>query len=223
MAQLDFKQIGLWVFIWLIGYGLGLFEAWARQKTRKEDQPKVIQAPPQLIEENYALAIFEEGNVITLKMDGAKFQNSAQISEGQRKRLINLVVGLRPWLDGSQVQAKPAPAPIATEPIVPAPVMPISAASKIQSQPLVVERSAEDVEYASLSMVQQIDWILQKKLEGHPLRAKRIRLKGALTGGVEFHVGEQRYEYVGEIEDLEVRALIQQAIADWENKSTPGS
>lgn len=223
MTQLDLKQIGLWVLIWLIGYGLGLFEGWAKLKMLKEKPPEVIQSPPQLIEENYTLAIFEEGNALKLKMDGSKLESRAQMSEGQRKRLVSLVVGLRPWLEGGKTQSTPTPAPI-TAPVVQKPAdapAPKVSASNPPSQPLIVERSQEEIEYASLSMVQQINWLLQKNLEGHPLKAKRIRLQGALTGGVEFYVGSQCYEFIDEIADPEIQQVIKQAIAEWENKSTP--
>ncbi len=234
MAQLDFKQIGLWILIWLVGYGLGLLEASMKEKNRKKkEKPEVIQAPPQLIEEDYALAIFEENNALMLKMDGAKLEKHEDLNENQRKRLINLVVGLRPWLEGSKKPQPSAPNPKAvaqptnrpaTSAGAPPPAPAISAESKIETQQpsVIIEHTAEETEYANLTMVQQIDWLLQKKLAGHPLKAKRIRLQGALTGGVEFFIGDQRYEYIDEIEDPAIREIFQQAIKEWEEKTTPG-
>ncbi len=237
MAQLDLKQIGLWVFIWLVGYGLGLLEAAVKEKNRKKkEKPEVVQLPPQLIEEDYALALFEEDEQLTLKLDKAELKNRQELNDTQRKRLISLVVGLRPWLEGSPLQAQPsAPKPQAaapasqptnrpvTPPASPPPAPAISTESKTESQSsTIIEHTAEEIEYASLTMVQQIDWLLQKKLVGHPLKAKRIRLQGALTGGVEFFIGNQRYEYIDEIEDLAIRELFQQAIKEWEEKTTPG-
>jgi hypothetical protein len=242
MQQLDLKQIGLWVLIWLVGYGLGLFESWAKEKLRKEEkeEPQVTQTPPQLIEENYALAIFEEGNDLVLKMDGNRLEDPSQLDEGQRKRLINLIVRLRPWLDGGKTTLqkappKPQPKPAVSQPAQPAPrpiappappptisPKPTPASAKIESQPIVIEKTAEDMEYAKLSMVEQIDWILQKNLEKHPLKAKRIRLKGALTGGVSFLIGDEHYEFIDEIPYPDIKEVIQQAISEWEDKSTPG-
>ena len=242
MQQLDLKQIIIWVVIWLIGYGLGLFESWAKEKMRKEEkeEPQVAETPPQLIEENYALAIFEEGNDLILKMDGNKLGDHTQMNEGQRKRLINLIVRLRPWLDASKSAPQPAasrpqprpaappPAPVSrpsTPPPAPPPTIsaaPKPASSKIESQPVAIEKTAEEMEYAKLSMVEQIDWILQKKLEHHPLKPRRIRLKGALTGGVNFLIGDESYEYVDEIPYPDIKEIIQKSISEWEDKSTPG-
>lgn len=232
MSQLDLKQIGLWVLIWLIGYGLGLLEGWfkerARNKEKPEEKPKpeIIQAPPQLIEEDYILAIFEESNELSLKIDKTKLENRTQMNEEQRKYLISLIVRLRPWLEGSKAKAPtpaPKPAPTAPRPVTPPPVQPAPQppAPKPASQPIVIEPIADDSEYKNLGMVGQINWILQKKLEHHPLKSKRIRLEGALTGGVIFYIGEERYEYIDEIPYPEVKAIIQEAIAEWEERSTP--
>lgn len=224
MQQFDLKQIGLWVLIWLVGYGLGLFEAWTKQKMRKQKEPDVIQAPPQLIEEDYAVAIFEEDNALTLKMDGTKLSNREGLSETQRKRLIGLVVGLRPWLEGSKTPVQQAAPKVAAPAPAPAPAAVRTSATPLNppTQPLIIERTPEEMEYASMTMVQQIDWLLQRRLSGHPLQPKRIRLQGALTGGVEFYVGMQRYQFIDEIEDPAIQKVIQEAIAEWEAKSTPG-
>lgn len=232
MAQLDFKQIGLWVLIWLVGYGLGLLEGWFKERARKKEKPEerpkpeIIQAPPQLIEEDYLLAIFEEDNALSLKMDKTKLENPTQVDEEQRKRLISLIVRLRPWLEGSKAMppaSKPQPAPVAAKPVMPPPVQPMPHISpKPASQAIFTEPTADELEYKKLGMVGQINWILQKKLDHHPLKSKRIRLEGALTGGVVFYIGEERYEYIDEIPHPEEKAIIQEAITEWEERSTPG-
>ncbi len=230
MQPLDFKQIAIWVGIWLFGYVLGLFEAWVKNKSKKEEkpEPEIIQAPPQLIEEDYALALFENENALTLKLDKAELTDIAAMEESQRQRLIALVVKLRPWLEGKKAPAappkpkpqvpRPAPAP------APAPRQadPQPAYMDFKSQPIQPISAAEELEYNKLSMVEQIDWLLQKKLENHPLKARRIRLQAALTGGVNFVIGEENFEFIDEIPYPEIRTIIQLAINEWEKKSTPG-
>lgn len=222
LTQLDFKQIAIWVVIWLVGYALGLFEAWFKNKSKKEKkpEPKIIQAPPQLIEEDYALAIFEKDNELSLKLDKTELTSPTALDGAQRKRLISLVVKLRPWLEGKATAPKTSPQRPPTQPKPqPAPRPAAQAASTdIASQPL----SAEELAYSKLNMVGQINWILQKSLEDHPLKARNIRLENALTGGVVFRIGDENYEYVDEIPYPEIQALFKAASAEWEKRSTPG-
>jgi len=231
LTGFDFQKIIVWVLIWLFGYSLGLLEAWVKGKAKKktDDKPEVIQAPPQMIEEDYALALFENNEQLTLKLDKAELNTPTELNDTQRKRLVALVVKLRPWLEGKkstpqhkappvQPVAQPKPSPAAQTAI---PVA-TPASTNISSQPLSIRTSADELEYSRLDMAGQINWILQKKLENHPLRARKIRLEGALTGGVHFYIGEQSYEYVDEIPDPEIKALFKEASAEWEKKSTPG-
>lgn len=234
LTQLDFKQIFVWVMIWLVGYGLGLLESWVKKGRKKEGkpEPEVIQLPPELIEEDYALALFEEGENLILKLDKTELSSPEMLNDIQRKRLISLVVKLRPWLDGSKVKHSPKPAPVQsqvlTRPVSAPQSMPPQAAPRpaaaqgAVSQSVSVENDAARLEYEKLSMVEQIDWILQKKLENHPLKARKIRLQGALTGGVNFLIGNEEFAYRDEIPYPEIKALIEEAIAEWERKSTPG-
>lgn len=233
ITQLDFKQIAIWVVIWLVGYALGLFEAWFKNKNKKEEkpEPEIIQAPPQLIEEDYALAIFEKDNDLSLKLDKSELTSPTSLDSAQRKRLISLVVKLRPWLEGKATapktkpqrpaaQPQPAQPKPTPRPAVPPPSIPVaqSASTDVGSQPL----SADELEYSKLNMAGQINWILQKNLEDHPLKARNIRLENALTGGVVFRIGDESYEYVDEIPYPEIQALFKEASAEWEKRSTPG-
>jgi hypothetical protein len=68
----------------------------------------------------------------------------------------------------------------------------------------------------------QIDEILQGKLVGHPLAQQGIKVMDSATGGVTIVVGNQRFEGVGDVPYPEVKAVLQQAIAEWEKKYTPG-
>ena len=78
------------------------------------------------------------------------------------------------------------------------------------------------IEYSKLDMAGQINWILQKKLENHPLKEKQIRLENMITGGVQFFIGGEIYEFIDEIPYPDVKALIEEARSEWEKKSTPG-
>jgi hypothetical protein len=222
----DFRQIAIWVVIWLTGYGLGLLEAWLRNRNKEKKDPMPenrtpLQAPPQLIEEDYALAVFEQENTLTLKLDKAQLDTPTTLNETQRKRLVGLVVKLRPWLEGKSETAQAQTDPNSVKPPV-QPTPPTAAVTKQRaygeytSQPITGNIPMDDLEYNKLSMVEQIDWRLQKKLENHPLKARRIRLQNDPTGGVNFIIGEENYEFVDEIPYPEIKALIQLTISEWE-------
>ncbi len=71
-------------------------------------------------------------------------------------------------------------------------------------------------------MVAQIDTILQARLAGTPLAERGIFLTQSPEGGVNVYVGLTRYEGIDDVPDPEVKAAIRAAIAEWENKYTPG-
>jgi plasmid maintenance system antidote protein VapI len=69
-----------------------------------------------------------------------------------------------------------------------------------------------------LSIVEQIDEILQSLLEGTPLEERGIRLQEAPDGSVQVWIGLQRYDSVETVPDAEVRRVIQRAIKTWEQR-----
>lgn len=218
LTQIDFRQLFIWVLIWLVGYALGLFEGWIKNKKKKEEEPKteVVQAPPQILEENYSLAVFESENTVTLKLDKTELEEVGEMNDAQRKRLISLVVKMRPWLDVKKGAAQTEPS---TQKLAPAPKPSIHPAyTEYKSQPITGSASIKELEYSKLSMVEQIDWLLQKRLENHPLKSRRIRLQSDLTNSVNFIVGEESYEFIDEIPYPEIKTIIQIAIDEWQNK-----
>jgi hypothetical protein len=71
-------------------------------------------------------------------------------------------------------------------------------------------------------MVGQIDAILQTKLAGTQLSGRGVRLIESPDGGVSVMVGLQKFSGVGEVPEAEVQAAIRAAIAEWEQRFTPG-
>ncbi len=220
--NIDLKTIGIYVGIWLLGYILGLAEEKIRNRKRKEElaiEPELpLPAPvPDPVEEA-ALAVFEKADGgIKLKLDGNTLFDMKELQPPQRKRLISLVVGLRPWLEESkEKKAVAPPARPASEAVSPQPV------SVSPATPASTDISTSETDYSNLSMVQQVDRVLQRNLSGHPLQERGIRVQESITGGVNFYIGTSRYEFIDEIPDEEIRQFIQKAISDWENSATPG-
>jgi hypothetical protein len=171
----------------------------------------------------------------TLEMDGMLV--SGELSQDKRKRLIELITVFRQWLDIGQsappvskpaalTQTPPmldsarvaisAPMPEAFRNSVPRPV-PVSIQSVIQTKKPEPEKNI-----ASLSIVQQIDMVLQGRLLGSPLAGRGIRLQESIQGGVEVYVGLNKFLAVDDVPDEDIKAVIRAAIAEWEKKFTPG-
>ncbi len=72
----------------------------------------------------------------------------------------------------------------------------------------------------SLSIAEQIDQLLQARLAKLPeYRGRTIKVEPSPLGGVRIRVDDTFYEGVGEIEDPDVRALLQAVVREWEQRS----
>lgn len=250
--------IGIAMATMFFGYGFGLFEGRSQgYKKRQKEEPKEkeVQPPPKpetvtetvtvTVDDPGLLRVKNEGGSYTLDLDGTRVDPSALPPE-QRKRLIEILNIMRPWLEG-----RPAPAPM------PAPSMTTSAPpaallDRIQSRPVADARQGTPVHPASPapaaspqpsvptpekpatiakedrpaapagSMVNQIDSILQARLVGTPLEERGVFLAQSPEGGVNVYVGLTRYNGIDDVPDPEIKSAIRAAIAEWENKFTPG-
>jgi hypothetical protein len=91
------------------------------------------------------------------------------------------------------------------------------------AQPLPAAKKPEaEKNISSLSIVQQIDTVLQAHLVNTPLAKRGIRLQESIQGGVEVYVGLNKFLAVDDVPDEEIRGAIRAAIAEWEKKYTPG-
>lgn len=72
---------------------------------------------------------------------------------------------------------------------------------------------------ADVSLADQIDPILQRMLTGSPLEDRGISLMDIEGRGMVVSVGLDLYDSVGEVPDEEIRAFIQKAVAEWEQRA----
>ncbi len=231
--------IGIGLATMFFGYFFGLFEGrgqgYKKRKSEEASDPSlrpVVPPPPPPAPDNSVLKLgLDSHQRPQLIMDGNRI-DTTQIAPEQRRRLIELMVMMRPWIDASPVQKTPTgplspppqqtpqPAPVQAplrQAVRPVPV-PAAAAPAPAAQPPAPAESGPK----PTSMVGQIDAILQAKLAGTPLATRGIRLIESVQGGAAVMVGLSRYAGVGEVPDPEVQAVIRAAIAEWENKYTPG-
>lgn len=237
MVEITYLAIaGIALVAMFFGYGFGLFEGRSQgYKRRKadEEQERKDQPPPKPMTVNVddpgLLRIKDENGFLTLDLDGNRADTSS-LSPEQRKRLIEMLTLMRPWLEGRSV---PAPAPSTkTSAQLPsdqprtAPVSTAPSPPKPTPQPAAPRASMiakEDRPSAPAnSIVTQIDTILQAHLAGTPLADRGVFLTQSPEGGVNVFVGLTRYTAVEDVPDAEVKAAIRAAISEWENKYTPG-
>ena len=80
----------------------------------------------------------------------------------------------------------------------------------------VQEIEDDDGEIKMLSVVDEVNDILQRKLHGSPLAGKGIYLMENHNKEIRFWVGLESYNDVSEIPDPEIRELIDDAVKEWE-------
>jgi hypothetical protein len=162
-----------------------------------------------------------------LDLDGQSV-DTTHITETHRKRLVSLMNVMRPWIEG---KSSTAPVPAAPQPVTSAPVstpiiqVPPPAPKSIFSSlplPTLLPGQKDEPPAVPLSIVAQIDEILQARLAIGPLADRDIKLLEAPDGSVIVQIGSQKFAGVGEVTDPEVQSVLRAAIAAWEKKYTPG-
>lgn len=233
--------VGVVVFVYIFGLMEGRNQGYKKRKAEeaqeKKDNPSVPATPVTVkVDDPGLMRIKNESGYISLDLDGTRVDTSA-LSVDQRKRLIEMLSVIRPWLEGKPAPV-PAPAPAVTQgppPSQPRPVTttpPISTprpASQPMAQPLATPSSksaanakAEETQPKAIGIVGQIDTVLQARLIGTPLEGRGIYLSNSPEGGVVVNVGLEKYSGIDEVTDPEIKAALRAAITEWENKYTPG-
>jgi hypothetical protein len=228
------------LFVYIFGLVEGRSKGYKKRKAEealeKREQPP---SPPETVtvavDDPGLLRLKNQDGAFMLDLDGARL-NPMTMSPGQRKRLIEILNIMRPWLEGKpQTPATMTPAPLPNRPTTldpaqnrPVPVTPVRVppppvAAPQSSTPRTATIAKEDRPIAPAnSIVSQIDTVLQSRLAGTPLEERGVFLTESPEGGVAVYVGLTRYSGIDEVPDPEVKSAIRAAIAEWENKYTPG-
>jgi hypothetical protein len=222
------------VFVYIFGLYEGRGQGYKRRKAEepatKKDEPEP-QAVTVKVDDPGLLRIKNDGGHFTLDLDGTRVDTTA-LTADQRRRLIDMLNLMRPWLEGKPVSApetvssvhppspQPGPAP---SPSTPLPQMrtPQPSSQRIASRPTTMAPEDRPATPAG-SIVGQIDSILQMRLAGTPLEDRGVFLAQSPEGGVMVYIGLTKYNGIDDVPDPEVKAAIRAAIAEWENKYTPG-
>lgn len=203
------------------------------QKKLEEAKALSAQAPQVVNEPSLMRLKSDDGFRVQIEMDGQPL--TAPLTPERKKRLIELLNHIRPWLEGatsapqtaSPVQTVSQPVASRQTPPVPAPVPQVPPAVKPVPVTLTLNpqkpKTDPETEFKLLSMVKQIDVVLQKRIAGTPLETMGIHLNDTLLGGLEVQIGSQKFETIDDVSDPNIQAAIRAAIAEWETKYVPGA
>ena len=219
----------------IVGWGIGFLDSnlrtsqkikAAEQKAQiklEEAEKKIAQADQKLsLESRIAPAPLDDpgllrlkriNNRVTVEMDGVLLPEV--LSADKKKRLIELISVFRPWLENGKTQSD-TPVSVSRPP---EPVAVKEPASRPILSPVI---KPEEKNLSTLSIVGQIDTVLQTRLTNTKFAKSGIRLQESFQGGVEVYVGLQKYSTIDDVPDQEIKTEIRAAIAEWEQKYTPG-
>jgi hypothetical protein len=244
MVQITYLAIiGIGLVAMFFGYAFGLFEGRnqgykkrqkdeaAEQASRPAAEPPAPASEPVTVkvDDPGLMRIKNEGGYLALDLDGTRVDTTS-LTADQRKRLIEMLNLMRPWLEGKPVTAPvQSPAAPASQPgpisqaasTPPAPVTPSPALQPVAPRSTTIAKEDRPIAPAG-SIVTQIDTILQARIAGTPIEEKGVFLSQSPEGGVMVYVGLTKYQGIDEVPDPEIKAAIRAAITEWEDKYTPG-
>ena len=103
-----------------------------------------------------------------------------------------------------------------SEPASQTPIQPQLPVEDDLEAPEIVSEEEGEPKVKMLSVIDEVNDILQKKLHGSPLAGKGIHLMENHNKEIRFWVGLNSYNDVDEIPDSEVRQIIDDSVREWE-------
>lgn len=218
----------------LVGAALATWLA-GRQKGEKpanrSEQPKPTTPPvglnPQYYEEVASLWRSRSGEQLVVLRNGKKVETVTELADAQRKMMEQAVREWLVWL--GLLPAKSAKPAVPSQPNVPTPVPPKPAPSappRVEALPPAVTPAvpAAPVEVKKVgSIVQQINDVLQENLREAGLTNRGVSLMEDPRQGVIVNIGLQRFIGIEAVPDPEIKALIQAAVKEWEQRTENGA
>jgi hypothetical protein len=229
------------LFLAAVFFSMGAVVAYLAKSMEENKKPPPGSSTPAALDEVARLRRDLQSGVLMVEIDGKTYRAPADLPEQQRHLLQTALGDLRGWVDlelGAPPAAPDRPAPDAEAPSTQPPISvapptldaaPIAPASPAPDEPpkraglaTMLARALEaDVPKfrQSLSMVAQIDAILQEKLKPTPLANRGIALKENPDHSLVVWIGLEKYAAIDAIPDEAIRQAIKDSVAEWTNRN----
>ena len=208
----------------VVGFLVAVLIFSLRRESVSEQEPK-----EQLLSDSEnKVHLWREGGEerLMVEMNGVSYRQGSRLEDEERQTVEKLVRELQTWL-GAPTAAAGAVRPPQPELSSPPKEQAVQAQQETSLNPLKIfgnslqpQKKTEGDEI-DLSIVAQIDQILQTKLEGTHLDEKGIRLVEDPDQGLVIEFGLDKYPEIEAVPDEQVRHLIRLSVAEWE-RSTGG-
>ncbi len=224
---------GFTIFAFLIGAAAGW---WLGGRSGSKRREKPVEKPPAAEQPGDKIEILRfvrerDNGALVMEMRGKVYHRSQELTDVERKNLVRFGRDWLKWLGAPEAPQPPAENEGGeTAQVKPdAPAMPGSdepqpvrleevAVQPVKARPAPPATPVEDA-VMPVSIVAQIDEILQEFLSLSPLANKKIKLTEDPDQGVMVWVDSQCYSGVDGVPDPEVRALLRKAAQEWEKRS----
>lgn len=148
---------------------------------------------------------------LIVEIAGRRYRSIGELRRAGLERRLNGVLQ-----DLNALISRPAagpPRPTAEEP----PPPPAESSLRHIARVAMGQPTTPPAAAAPRSIADQIEDLLQQRLAAAPaFHGREIHVKPSLHGGVQIVVDDRQYEGVGDIDDPEVRALIEDVVREWE-------
>jgi len=209
-----------------IGYVFGwLVATWRAGKEKDETEELLSKAVSSVPERPVPLllGVFQDplNKRIRLEWKGELIEKPSELSAENRGKLLAILSDVRDWLG---IGETPASAPtenvsvrLPEPPSVSLSVEPVRSPNIITGVTTAFADAMQPPrKEPPKSIVQQIDEIFQKKLEGTPYEGKNIFLAEDPRRGVLVRIEGQVYEGIDSVPEGEVKELLRTAVSEWE-------
>lgn len=205
------------ILLVVIGLVIGILLAALYFSFRKEPPRESASRERVLTDSEHSIRVWREGKArrLVVEMDGVSHQKVSELKLEQSRKMAETLQELQAWLGVSSNLPSP-PSSEVQEIAAPTAAEETRTTSLNPFEIFIRSRQPSEVKSSDLSIVAQIDEILQEKLEGIHLDNQGIRLVEGPDQGIMIEVGLNRYTDIDSVPDERVRQLIRVSVSEWE-------